>query len=329
MRRLLGLCLCCAVVTMFGCFDDDDKESKADYKKYKEERIEAYNIDGVTINMWQKSDYDSYGNLLKQTAYDAAGTDGKWETDDDSIYSQMRVQTDANGDPVKGVMYSDAGTDGIWGNADDVVEETSYAYNYRCTNHVVTVQYVEKSATIVNVEMYDADGNIIKSYTASGSGTDSIWGTSDDLTSDYIVYEPQNSIWSKISKNCNAGTDKLIGTADDKMLVSSVITFDGNIPQKSVSYLNLSATTATWDLTDDLMNSYLVYKEMSGVYRTIRYEGAGTDSKWFTDDDAISPDFWYDDYTFDINGTYSKMVEYNGDTDAVENIRKFYWKGFN
>lgn len=97
MRRVLGLVLCCAFVSLFGCSGGDGNGSKGDYRKFRKDRVVTYDVDVVTIIEWRQFEYDSYGNILKSTLYGAAGADGKWQTADDVISFQSRVALDANG----------------------------------------------------------------------------------------------------------------------------------------------------------------------------------------------------------------------------------------
>ena len=231
------------------------------------------------------------------------------------------------------MAYNDPGTDKIWGTADDLEYADAKPSYYRCTNHIVTVEYNEFSSNNVRDTLFDADGNEIKYYDAYESGADGVWGTSDDLCNvnlamNYTVYEPQNSNWNKTQKNYRVGSDELIGTADDIMTSCTILTFDGNIPRKSVMYTNSDATSAIWNLDDSLIDCYLVYNQVSGVYRTTLYSGSGTDAKWFTDDDTVETASGFMDYTFNTNGTYSKLVMYDS-TGAIAYMQTYTWKGFN
>ncbi len=107
--------------------------------------------------------YNSASLLDKETIYNGAGVDGKWETADDNV-SAVILYTYNGTSVISKTAYKKAGGDNTWLTADDVLDY-KIVYTYSGVNKV-------------KEEFYRNYGTYIRNYSTAGADTN--WDTTAD-----------------------------------------------------------------------------------------------------------------------------------------------------
>lgn len=273
-----------ALILFAGCGSGSGNGTDgSDGQRFRRTKEITYDNSGDILK-YTRYEYDSPGNISRQTDYDSPGIDGKWFTGDDSICGYGRL----NATKTVWDYYSDS-TDGKWYDDNDL-------------------------RTMYRDIRTNADGMIISEF-EHRIGADMIFNTSDDpLHAAQYVRGAGDFIVFGLSSH-EFGPDGIPFTSDDTggTYTKTVYGADGLTGEEQFFYG--SGPDGEWFTSDDLSDERVCYIR-NGVApeKKVTYRGPGPDGKWKTPDDEIDG---IDNYTYgSATGKYRVNVIYAPGADG-------------
>jgi len=274
-----------------------------------------YNSPGVDLIWFNEDDdvqdYTAYDTMVGtlQTLmirYNGPGVDAIWFTEDDDVQRYEAEILDADGLAVATARYNGPGLDLLWFTADDDVQFAT-AESTNADGNLQWIQYNDPgvdmdwatladntvghfSATILNV-----DSLAIQHIFYLDSGVDLAPFTADDNLMYYhsYTYNPANLNTNSLRYN-DPGIDMEWLTADDVIRSCDEISYnvDDAVEQEVMTTVGTDSLCFTGD---DLTAQYEVntYDDMGHLIGRNRFEDAGVDTNWFTEDDVLSREYIY------------------------------------
>ncbi|MDH5228695.1 MAG: Ig-like domain-containing protein [Gammaproteobacteria bacterium] len=232
------------------------------YQRYKKNAETQLN----EIEYYDRYFHDHQGRRTHRLRYHAAGNDGVWLNNDDSIFAAYRYDQDLRGMRTRVSTFQSPGVDGLWLNEDDIV------HSYQS-------------------ELYDLFGKLIGTGFFRAFGDDRKWFTSDDVMSSYDqrwIANPEEIRWARYD---NPGLDSNWLQSEDNVVRHFSRHIYNNMHQKvrHIFYTNAGADLSPYT-NDDEIGYYHVfyYNELQLRDREIWYTLPGDDNRWQTEDDIIA-----------------------------------------
>jgi len=268
-----------------------------------------YNSPGIDMIWFNEDDdvrdYATYDALIGtvQTLtvrYNGPGADTIWFTEDDAVQRYETDVLDAAGVVVAKARYNGPGIDTLWFTADDDVQYVT-AESTAADGSLLWIQYNDAGADVdwatlednavghFSTTMLNADSLELQILFYVDPGVDLIPFNEDDTFMYYrnYTYNPTNLMTNSVRYN-DPGVDLLWLNGDDTIDVCQEVTYtvDGAEAQ------DIRSTVGTDNLCftgDDLFTRYDVraYDDTAHLTGEQRFEGAGIDEIWFTEDDVL------------------------------------------
>jgi hypothetical protein len=314
-----------------------------------------------TPSSWLSTPVDMAGRTNNRLQHSSPGADTQWFSPDDPA-NQRQIFNYAPDGRVTDERQMNAGTDGLYNTPDDTI---GYCLTYRYDAMRLVTERTYSTTAGPDAMLCTADDvpQVYSTYAYTGAtmtgwvyftnpGPDAAWRTPDDRCSIYwdYAYDASSRSQRHIMRSC--GPDQLPRTADDAMLYNYYwdYTYDaaGNLTKQV--WATGAGADGMWFNNDDNFNQYLrmQYDAKGLVTQSIASVGAGPDMMWGTNDDpgnrtdtkyngqnlqeevtvySIGPDnMWntaddvignYTKLAYDANGNKIDQKTYNSGPDAM------------
>ena len=250
-------------------------------------RSTAYAADAITS--WNGKAYDADGYEIHYFAYNGAGDDTDWYTDDDVPTMKIDTERDEQHRATRLLVYS--------GAALALVQTTVNTYD-GAGDKVLEVNYDPDDAIVLRrVSTYDAGHRLLRGTQFSEPGDDGDWGTDDDVASfaEGYVYDAdgltvRRAVYGDPGANDTWGDDDDIPDAWVEYQYSA----EGQLARR-VSHSG-PGDDGDWFSPDDPVTGYVQYvrDDQGRQIRNVRYKAPGDNGTWFNSDDVVNG---YDAFT--------------------------------
>ncbi len=184
------------------------------------------------INNSRVMTYDAEGQALEERWIQAAGPDGVWLTDDDTIVqlTTWEYSADEGGTRLLEVTYTAPGTDGAWRTPDDSANHATLIERDAQGRQLLYAEFTgplaagadgeygttdDTSIWYYTTTSYDEAGQALASYDRLGPGADGLWWTTDDPVSTATVHLYAEDGTLVATERSFPGPDGVPLTADD------------------------------------------------------------------------------------------------------------------
>lgn len=251
----------------------------------------VYYQTGTMIQYWDLT-FDADGLWTRRTIFMGSGGDAAWFTPDDEIggaetrtYTpdhQLESETD----------YLDAGPDGAWLGADDT-PAGKRVNRYDEAGNLEREAFYQGDDVVNGYQRHDYDAAQRRTRTTiySSPGYNGRWFDADDGFGGCYAFAWDGERLVR-TDNVGVGPDRRIGTDDDVINNSKVITYDSEGRALEERWIDSAGPDGVW-FTDDDTIVQLITWERSGVgdgtrLLEVTYNGPGPDGAWRTSDDSAN-----------------------------------------